>query len=226
MAEESNKLEGPIRVLLADDHTMFRQGIRQMLETDPQIEVVGEAANGKEAIALARQREPDIIFLDIEMPVMGGEEAIKQLLKISSSPRIMILTMHASERIARRFLARGASAYVSKSASIEELVAAVHNAVQCPRSPKGDNAMVIVPSDVFERIEKEEETTITSRQLEILLLAARGLSNRQIANSLILSEGTVNRHLANLYRRIGVSSRGEAVQKALSEHWLTIQDIT
>src|SRR3954463_2639164 len=101
MAEESKKLEGPVRVLLSDDHTMFRQGIRQMLETDPQIEVVGEAANGKEAIALARQTEPDVIFLDIEMPVMGGEEAIKQLLKISSSPRVIILTMHTSERIAR-----------------------------------------------------------------------------------------------------------------------------
>jgi DNA-binding NarL/FixJ family response regulator len=160
MAGESNKLEGPIRVLLADDHTMFRQGIRQMLETDPTIEVVAEVNNGVEAIALAGQVEPDVILLDLEMPVMGGEEAIEQLLKVSSSPRIVILSMHTSQRLLRMFLARGASGYVSKSASIEDLVAVVHNAVQCPRSPKGDNAMVVVPHDVFESVE-EGETDLT-----------------------------------------------------------------
>jgi DNA-binding NarL/FixJ family response regulator len=224
MAEESNKREGPVRVLLADDHTMFRQGIRQMLETDPIIEVVAEADNGVEAIALARQTEPDVILLDLEMPVMGGEEAIEQLLKVSSSPRIVILTMHTSQRLLRMFLARGASGYVSKSASIEDLVAVVHNAVQCPRSPKGDNAMVVVPHDVFESVE-EGESDLTPRQLEILLLAARGLSNRQIASSLALSEATVKRHLANIYPKIGVGSRSEAVKKALSEEWLAVHDI-
>jgi DNA-binding NarL/FixJ family response regulator len=223
-ARRSYKLEGPIRVLLADDHAMFRQGIRHMLETDPQIEVVGEGDNGVEAIALARQTEPDVIFLDVEMPMMGGEEALKHLLRISSSPRIVILTMHASERLVRSFLAQGASGYMHKGASIEELREVVHNAVKCPRSPKGDNAIVVVPPDMLERVEAEE-AHITARELEILILAARGLTNYQIAKSLFISEGTVKRHLSNLYRKRGVNSRWEAVEKALSEQWLTIQDI-
>jgi DNA-binding NarL/FixJ family response regulator len=223
-ARRSYKLEGPIRVLLADDHAMFRQGIRHMLETDPQIEVVGEGDNGVEAIALARQTEPDVIFLDVEMPMMGGEEALKHLLRISSSPRIVILTMHASERLVRSFLAQGASGYVHKSASIEELREVVHNAVECPRSPRGDNAIVVVPADMLERVEAEE-AHITARELEILILAARGLTNDQIAKSLFISVGTVKRHLSNHYRKRGVASRGAAVEKALSEQWLTIQDI-
>ena len=214
-----------IRVLLADDHTLFREGIRQMLETDPRIRVVGGAADGEEAIHLARQTQPHVVLLDLQMPKKGGEEAIRHLLRISSSPRILILSMRlTNEPFLRRLVAQGASGYVSKSASIEQLLAAVHNAVECPRSPKGDEAIVVVAPKILGR--EEGEDPLSGRELEVLLLAARGLSNRQIAGSLLLGEATVKRHLANIYFKMGVGSRGEAVNKALSKQWFSIEDMS
>src|SRR5215208_6204648 len=170
--------DGRIRVLLADDHTMFRQSLKEMLSTDGEIEVVGEADNGRDAVTLAQERKPDVVVLDVEMPVMGAAEAMEIMLKASPRPRILIVTMFDSPRLVRELLAQGASGYLVKSASLEEL------------------------------------------------LAARGLSNRQIAASLTLSEATVKRHLANLYAKMEVGSRGEATRKALSEGWFTARDLT
>ena len=220
-----DQIEGQIRVLIADDHSLFRQGIRQMLQTDPSIEVVGEAGDGVEAVELARKVQPNLIFLNVEMPLMGGEQALERLLGVPSSPRVVVLSMHTDERLVHRLLAQGASGYVAKSASIEELLAVAHSAVRCPRSPEGDEATVVAPPSVFERAE-EEKSPLTPRQLEVLLLAARGLSNRQIATSLRLSESTVKHHLTNIYEEIEVGSRHEAANKALAEGWLTVQQIT
>jgi DNA-binding NarL/FixJ family response regulator len=221
----TGEIKGTIRVLIADDHGLFRQGISQMLRTDPCIEVVGEAGDGAEALELAREEQPDLIFLDIEMPLMSGEQALERLLSIPSSPRILILSMHTEDSLVRRLLAQGASGYVAKSASIEELLAAAHSAVQCPRSPEGDEVTVVIPRNVLESAE-EGESPLSTRELEILLLVARGFSNQQIASALRISGSTVKRHLGNIYPKMEVGSRGEAVSKALSEKWLTVQQIT
>jgi DNA-binding NarL/FixJ family response regulator len=215
-----------IRVLLADDHTMFRQGLKEMLATGGDIEVVGEASNGREALALAEKTRPDVVILDVEMPVMGAAEVMDRLLEVSPTPRVVILTMHDNPHLVREFLGRGAGGYLSKSASIEGLLTAVRTAAESPLGPRQENVVLAVPREVLERVENEAEGSPSAREIEILLLAARGLSNRQIATTLTISEATVKRHLANLYAKMGVGSRSEATSKALSEGWMTARDLT
>jgi DNA-binding NarL/FixJ family response regulator len=207
-----------IRVLLADDHTMFRQGVTEMLSTDEGIEVVGEAENGREAVALAEKLEPDVVLLDVEMPVMGAGEAMECMLDRSSPPRVVIVTMYDDPRLVRELIGLGASAYLVKTATIEELLTAVHVAAS---GPPGN---VIISSRKLENPAAAEG--LSGREMEVLLLVARGMSNHQIAISLHLSEATVKRHLANIYPKIRVSSRGEAVRKALSREWISPRDIT
>ncbi len=216
-----------IRVVLADDHTMFRQGLKEMLSTDEGIEVVGEAENGEEVIELAGRTLPDVVILDVEMPVMGAAEAMDRLLRFSPPPRIVVVTMHDDPRLVREFLGRGASAYLVKSASLDELLTAVRTAAEVPAEAHDENVVMVVPREAFQRAERAtEEGGLSARELEILLLVARGLSNRQISNTLRVAEATVKRHLANLYPKMGVSSRGEATRKALSEGWISSRDVT
>ena len=212
-----------VRVLLADDHAMFRQGIREMLSTDEEIEVVGEAGDGREAVALAEKLEPDVVLLDVEMPLMGAREAMGRLLANPPSPRVIIVTMHDEPRVVRELIGLGASAYLVKSATMEELHAAVHTAANSPIGP-GKDVIIVAPQKAFG--DPAETEDLSERELEVLLLVARGMSNHQIAISLHLSEATVKRHLANIYPRMGVSSRGEAVRKALSRNWISARDIT
>lgn len=216
-----------IRVLLADDHTMFRQGLREMLSTDGAIEVVGQAENGEEAVTLARRLKPDVVVLDVEMPVMGAEEAISPLLRISPPPGIVVVTMHDDPKLVRRLLGMGASAYLVKSASMQELISAVRAAAESPEEglPREENVIMVVPRSHLERVE-DGVAQLSGRELEVLLLVARGLSNRQVARALHLSVATVKRHLANIYPRIGVASRGEATRKALAEGWISALDVT
>jgi DNA-binding NarL/FixJ family response regulator len=213
--------EGRIRVLLADDHAMFRQGIKEMLATDEEIEVVGEAENGREAVALAEKLAPDVVILDVEMPVMGAREAMERMLENSPPPRVVIVTMYDDPRLVRELIGLGAVAYLVKSATMEELHAAVHAAANSPLEPEKD-VVIVAPPKAF----RNPAEGLSERELEVLLMVARGMSNHQIAVSLHLSEATIKRHLANIYPRIGVSSRGEAVRKALSKKWISTLDIT
>ena len=217
--------ERPIKVLLADDHTMFRQGLKEMLATDEGIEVVGEAENGEEALELAGEMLPDVLILDVDMPVMGAREVLERLTGISPMPRVVVATMYDDPRLVRELLGLGASAYLVKSASLEELLAAVHAAAKSPEEPHDEN-VVILPRETLEKVESETDEKFSARELEILLLVARGMSNRQIAQALMLSEATVKRHLANLYPKMGVNSRGEATSKALSEGYISTLDVT
>jgi DNA-binding NarL/FixJ family response regulator len=212
-----------IRVLLADDHTMFRQGIKEMLSTDEGIEVVGETENGREAVVLAEKLRPDVVLLDVEMPVMGAREAMERIVEISPPPRVVIVTMYDDPRLVRELIGLGAVAYLVKSATMEELHAAVYTAANSPVGPDKD-VVIVAPLMAFEN--PAEADGLSDRELEVLLMVARGMSNNQVAISLHLSEATVKRHLANIYPRIGVTSRGEAVRKALANRWITARDIT
>jgi DNA-binding NarL/FixJ family response regulator len=215
---EGEVADGRIRVLLADDHAMFRQGVREMLSTDERIVVVGEAENGREAVVLTEELDPPVVLLDIEMPVMGAREAMERILDRSPPPRVIIVTMYDDPRTVRDLIGLGASAYLVKSATIAELHAAVHAAAS---GPPGN---VVIPPETLQN--PAEAAGLSSRELEVLLMVARGMSNQQIAISLHLSEATIKRHLANIYPKMGVSSRGEAVRKALSKGWISPRDIT
>jgi DNA-binding NarL/FixJ family response regulator len=205
-----------IRVLIADDHAMFRQGVREMLSTDEGIEVVGEAGDGSQAVELAGRLEPDVVLLDVEMPLMGAGEAMGRMFENPPVPRVIIVTMHDDPRLVRELIGLGACAYLLKSATMEELHTAVRTAAS---SPAGN---VVVPPAML----RDPAEGLSGRELEVLLMVARGMSNHQIAVSLHLSEATVKRHLANIYPKMGVSSRGEAVRMALSKEWISPRDIT
>ncbi len=215
-----------VKILLVDDHTMFRQGLKEMLSTDEEMLVVGEAEDGSGAVDLAAREEPDVVILDVEMPGMSAAETLEALLALSPAPRVLIVSMYDSPRLVRDLLGRGASGYLVKSASLEELLTAVRRAARSPQGSGGENVILAVPRSVLEKVEGGDEDRLSGREQEILLLAARGLSNRRISHALHISEATVKRHLANVYEKMGVGSRGEASQKALSEGWITAGDLT
>ena len=215
-----------IKILLVDDHTMFRQGLREMLSTDEEMLVVGEAENGSAAVDLAAREHPDVVILDVEMPGITAAETLEALLALSPAPRVLVVSMYDSPRLVRDLLGRGASGYLVKSASLEELLTAVRRATRDPHGRGGENVILAVPRSVLEQVEGGDEERLSGREQEILLLAARGLSNRRISEALHISEATVKRHLANIYEKMGVGSRGEASQKALSEGWITAGDLT
>jgi DNA-binding NarL/FixJ family response regulator len=226
MGMEENRItsaNGPIRVLLADDHTMFREGLAGILASYGGMEVIAEAPNDAEALELARELSPDVVIMQVQMPFERAIETLKAMRSFADSPKVVIVTMFESPRYLRGLTGVGASAYLLKTSSSEHLVAAVRAAALDPSS---ENAVVGMPPSMLEGTQEGVESVLTARELEIVLLAARGLSNYQIATSLHLSEATVKRHLANIYPRIGVSSRGEAVRMALSKEWISPRDIT
>lgn len=213
----------PIRVLLADDHTMFREGLARLLTSYGGLEVVAEVPNDAEAVELARQYQPDVVIMQAQMPFMRSKESLYRMRRLSPPPKVVIVTMFEDPRMMREILNLGASAYVLKSSSSRQLIGAVRAAVF---DPKADNIVVGIPRDALEESEEGTGGILSARQLEILLLASRGMSNRQIASSVHLAEGTVKRHLADTYKKMNVRSRGEAARKALQDEWITISDIT
>jgi DNA-binding NarL/FixJ family response regulator len=211
---------GLVRVVLCDDHDLFRHGLAEMLATAVDIEVVGEANTHERAVLVVSEAGTDVVLLDLEMPGGGAEETVKRILELPRPPKIVVVTMHDEPRLVRRFIVNGASAYLPKSASLQELLETVRNAAASPQSPTGEDGVRIVPLEVLEDLEGRSDD-LSGRELEILLQAARGMSNQQIASSLHLSEATVKRHLANVYGKMRVGSRTEATQKALANGWIS-----
>jgi len=215
----------PIRVLLADNHTMFRQGIASVLAEYGGMEVVGQTDNDEGAVELARLTKPDVVLMQVQMPIPRARENLRRMCEIANpAPKVVIVTMIEDPREVRELMDLGASAYIVKSASAEHLVAAVRTAILDPKSK--NNVVVGMPRALLEEAEGGSEGVLSGRELEILLLASRGLSNRQIAAKVYLAEGTVKRHLTNTYQKMGVGSRGEATRMALYEEWITIHDVT
>ena len=216
-------MNGPIRVLLADDHTMFREGLAGILASYGGMEVIAEVPNDAEALRLAGELSPDVVIMQVQMPFERSKETLQAMRSFPDPPKMVIVTMFESPRYVRGLSGVGASAYVLKTSSSEHLVAAVRAAALDPAS---ENAVVGMPPSMLEGTQEGIESVLSARELEILLLAARGLSNHRIASSLYLSEGTVKRHLANVYQKMGVGSRGEASREALLREWITIEEVT
>ncbi len=214
----------PIKVLLADDHTMFREGIASVLADYGGMEIVGQSDNDEGAVELARLTRPDVVLMQVQMPIPRAKENLRKMRQSADpAPKVVIVTMIEDPRDVRELMDVGASAYIVKSASAAHLVAAVRAAIL---DPKSENAVVSMPLGMLEEADEGSDGVLSVRELEILLLVARGLSNNQIASRVHLAEGTVKRHLSNTYHKMGVSSRGEATRMALFEEWITIQDVT
>ena len=225
--EEQQETRAPsTKVLLANGHRLFRSGLREMLSSaDEDIEVLGEAQDDEGAVKLVKEMEPDVVVLDLIEPSAEEQNVIDRMLEASPKTRVVLVSMERnSSRLAWKLLAREASAQLDANASPEDLVASVRAAARGSRS-RG-KAFLTVPWASLRRAEHEDgKRELSERELEVLLLAARGLSNRQIACHLQLSEATVKRHLANLYPKMGVHSRSEATRKAFTEGWFTVQDL-
>jgi DNA-binding NarL/FixJ family response regulator len=220
---ENRNTNGPIRVLLADDHTMFRQGLAGILASYGDMEIIAEIPNDADALELAREHSPDVVIMQVQMPFERALQTLKAMRSFPDPPKVVIVTMFESPRYVRGLAGVGASAYLLKSTSAEHLVAAVRAAAFDPAS---ENAVVGMPRSMLEGTQEGAESVLSARELEILLLTARGLSNQQIASSLHLSEATIKRHLANVYQKMGVHSRGEASKEALLREWITIEEVT
>jgi DNA-binding NarL/FixJ family response regulator len=218
---EDADANGPIRVLLADDHTMFRQGLAGILAADGGMEVVAEVPNDEEALRLARELRPDAVVMQVQRPFERARETLSAMRSFPDPPKVVICTMIESPRYVREL--SGVNAYLLKTASAEHLIAAVRAAVL---DPEGGDAVVGMPPSMLEEGGEEAEGVLSARELEVLLLSARGLSNARIASALFISEATVKRHLANVYEKMGVGSRGEAAREALLKDWITIEEIT
>ena len=212
-----------IRVHLADDHTMFRQGLESILSSQEGIEVVGTSSTGPEAAALVAEAKPDVIVTQLDMQPKTAQEIIEGLREASPDSRIVVLTLWDNLRYLQAISKMGIDAYLHKSSSAEEL-AAILGAVSV--DPGGGNAVISIPRALLQRLGDEPAGALSERETEVVVLAARGLPNRLIAKELHISEATVKRHLANIYQKIGVHSRNDAVRTAIVEQWIGIHEIT
>jgi len=216
----------PIRVHLADDHTMFREGLEYILSSraDGDIEVVGRSSSGGEdAIALIKRNTPDVIIAQIDVDLNTAKDVLFRIRSASPHSRIVVLTIFDNLRYLKALSKLGIGAYLHKSSSSEELIAIIGS---LSRDEGGENVVVSMPRGLLERLGEEPVGVLSERESEIVVLAARGLSNHQIATELGLSEATVKRHLANVYAKIGVRSRSEAVRTALTEQWIGLEELT
>jgi NarL family two-component system response regulator LiaR len=220
---------GKIRVLLAEDHAVVREGLRELLQQESDLEVVGEAGDGEEAVSLAATLRPDVVIMDIAMPRLNGIEATKQIKAHQPTTTVLILTAYDDDQYIFALLEAGASGYLLKNVRGRELVEAVHQvaageAVLHPAVARKVVARFAVPSEkATPRLALDQ---LTDRETEVLKLAARGMSNRAIAGELVVSVRTVQAHLSHIFTKLGVGSRTEAVMYGLRRGWFSLEDVS
>jgi NarL family two-component system response regulator LiaR len=219
---------GKIRVMIADDHAVVREGTRRMLEQEEDIEVVGEAADGEEAIKLAEGLKPDVAIVDIAMPKLDGIEATKQIKERCPSVTVLILSAYDDDQFVFSLLEAGAAGYLLKTVRSGELIDAVR-AVHAGESVLHPAVAKKVLNRFVTGGEKAASTrsveVLSDREQEIMRLATQGLTNAEIAKELCLSIRTVQGHLGHIFNKLQVGSRTEAVVRALKEGWVMLDDI-
>jgi len=217
-----------IKILIADDHAVVREGTRQILVKEPDMEVVAEAANGEEAIKLAGSSSPDVAIIDISMPVVDGIEATRRIKELYPSIAVLILSAYDDDQFVFSLLEAGAAGYLLKSIRGHELVTAVRQVYSGESVLHPTIARKVLnhfaPSS-YNAAEPKSPEVLSDREMEVLKMAAKGLSNQDIANDLCLSLRTVQAHLGHIFNKMQVSSRTEAVVHALKERWITLEDI-
>ena len=204
-----------IRVLIGDDHTIVRSGVRLLLEAEMDIEVVGEAGNGNEVIALTESLQPDVIIMDIAMPVMDGLEATRRVKANWSHINILVLTMHRTDEYFFEMLKAGASGYVLKGAETSELINAVRIVSRGEVFLYPSMAQRLVQGYLSATGKEDtDDPALSPREKEILQLIADGYSNKEIAEKLVISPSTVHTHRGNLLNKLGLNTRHELIQYA------------
>ncbi|MCI0774781.1 MAG: response regulator transcription factor [Chloroflexi bacterium] len=218
--------EKVVRVLIVDDHDIVRAGIRMLLDAQPDMAVIGEASDGKEAIEMAGSMKPDVVLMDISMPGTTGIEATRAIKKANSRIEIVGLTMHAEDRYFFQLLQAGASGYVVKGAAPRELLEAVRAASRGEAyiHPSLQRKLI---GDYVSRTEGSDQASmladLTGRELEVLRLIVDGLTSREIAESLVISPNTVERHRQNIMSKLGLHNRAELVRYAISKGLVEVE---
>jgi len=219
----------PITVVIADDHTLVREGTKQLLDEHPGLSVIGEAADGREAIEVATRLKPDVVLMDIAMPGTNGIEATKRIKETSPTTSILVLTAYDDEQYIYALLDAGAAGYLLKNVGGEELVRSIYAVAE------GESVLhPSVAAKVFKRVtsgatglaKAGSTDQLSERELAVLRLAASGLSNKMIARDLDLSDRTVQVHLSNVFGKLGVASRTEAVITALRRGIVRLEEIS
>jgi DNA-binding NarL/FixJ family response regulator len=216
MSEAADKADHPIRLLLADDHRMLRESLRRAME-DNGFDVVGEAPDGAEAVRLAEEHRPDVILMDVTMPVLDGVEATRQVRDRLPGTQVVILTMHADREVLVNAIRAGAAGYLVKDCSTEEVVDTVRKAAagETALSPELAASMLGEVRDLVRREEAGDEPIISKREEEVLQLIADGLSTTEVAARLYISVKTVKNHLASIYQKLDTRDRTQAVLQAV-----------
>jgi DNA-binding NarL/FixJ family response regulator len=218
---------GRIKLLLADDHAVVRAGTRQLLERQPDFEIVGEAIDGDEAVRLTEELIPDVVVMDVRMPKISGVEATRRIKASNPDVRVLVLTAHDDDEYVFALLQAGANGYLLKTAEIDELVKAIRTvaAGQSALAPAVVGKVVAQFTggkslgDVLPH-PQEQYSGLTDRELEILRLVGQGFSNKQIGKELFISDRTVQAHLSNIFAKLGVNTRTEAVMYAVRSGWI------
>ena len=203
----------PIRILIVDDHTLVRDGLNTILRRQPDFEVVGEASNGREATDLARELTPDVILMDLRMPEMSGVEAMREIGASNPEIKIIVLTTFDTDEYIFDAVEAGAKGYLLKDTSREELFSAVR--AVCRGESQIEPGVAARLISRFQELSRQGPDTLSDREVEVLQLIARGSANRQIADQLLISESTVKTHVANIFSKMNVRHRTEAVTQGL-----------
>ena len=208
-----SQTEKPIKMVIVDDHRVVRSGVKALVETEPELEVIGEAGDGREAVTKVKAQQPDVVLMDLVMPEMDGVEATKEITKLSANPRILILTSFSEEERIIQAIKAGASGYLIKDASPDELVRAIKDVYrgESTLDPK-------VAGTVLRSVQNEPEDSsenLTNREIEILELLAEGLPNEGIAERLYIRERTVRSHASNILGTLNLANRTQAALYAV-----------
>jgi len=204
-----SSMSSDISILVVDDHTLLREALSDILLAEQDFRVVGAAGDGDTAVALATQTRPDVVLLDIEMPPNQPARTVRRLHGASPTSKVIILSMHDDPQLVRDLLEIGICGYLHKSVGRRDLA----NAIRAARDDD-QRVTILVSRETATQVSKAGPGVLTTRELEILALVAKAMSNRQIATQLAISEGTVKRHLRNVFGKLGAVSRIDAVNKA------------
>jgi DNA-binding NarL/FixJ family response regulator len=213
---DSDDNSGQTRVMVADDHPIVRAGLAAVIGQEPDLVLVGLAENGEHAVALYREQRPDVVLMDLRMPVMGGVDAIRNITQEFPAARILALTTYEGDADIRRALGAGARGYLLKDMLLSDVITAIRRVCAGER---------VIPAGVATRLaEYPERSSLTERELEVLQLVARGLSNKEVARAIGRMDETVKIHLKNIFAKLDVADRTEAVTVGLTRGLIHLEE--